>query len=218
MALRAGLRAIYCPAIRAGLRRYLPKADVLARPTFLRTLHWRRRAMLLPRTSPGPLLLDRVLVLLVNADLSLLMDRDEKRSPRRAALGGTRSREPRETRDSDSVMRRCPLCRRKRRRFAFNRWDPRFVQVDNTESRIDQSPARDGKGEQRDAIKSGEWQSQSVHACVSSLSLIARDSRPQEGRLTHRRQKTGADDPCRLTRRRLRRQKEWQCTLLYAEQ
>lgn len=145
-------------------RKLKTPVDVLADPTFLpcrtemNTLHRQRRAMLLPRISPGPLLLGRVLIFLINADLLLLMDRDYERSPRRASFRGPRSREPSECRHCDRMMRRRPLCRCDGCRFAFDRRKPGFLQVDNAESRIDQAPTRDREGEQRDPVQGGQWQ------------------------------------------------------------
>lgn len=133
------------------------RPDIFAE-TEMSTLHRRRCTLLLTRTSPDPLLLDRVPVFLVDADLSLLMDGDQKRSSGRATVRGTGPREPRESRESDGVMRRRPLYWRKRRRFTFDRWDPRWLQVNNAESRIDKSPARDGKGEQCNAVQRRERQ------------------------------------------------------------
>lgn len=125
-------------------------------PNRIETLHRRRRTMLLPRTPPRSLLVRRLLVVLVDLDLPLLMDRDNERSPRRATFRRSRSREPRESRHRDSVMGRCPLCRWHERRFALNRRHSRFLEVDNAEARIDQAPARDRKGEKRDAVQGGE--------------------------------------------------------------
>jgi hypothetical protein len=76
-------------------RKLKTTVNALADPTFLpnriESLHRRRHAMILPRTSPRPLLVERVLVVFVDADLPLLMHRDNERSPRRAPFRGTRS-------------------------------------------------------------------------------------------------------------------------------
>lgn len=89
--------------------------DVLADwpffPNRIETLHRRRYAMIPSQTPPRPLIVERVLVVLVDMDFSLFMDRHKERSPRCATFRRSRSRDPRESRHRDNVMGRCPLCR-----------------------------------------------------------------------------------------------------------